>query len=150
MASVDRLAPIRRELERFQRTLCHPSMPPLAVIPATDRHWTDAEYASRKPAGFPGDLGGVYLIYDDAETLQYVGVALWSFDKRVWSHDAAISRRYIDIVPIVDAWLPLALALEFWLIQALAPPGNTTYQGYGLACDGGHEPIPSAAKLPSG
>jgi len=150
MAPVDRFVPIQRELERFQRTLCNPSMPPLVVIHATNRQWTDAEYASRKPAGFPGRLRGVYLISDDAEVLQYVGVALWSFDKRVWSHDAMIQRRFIDIVPIADAWLPLALALEFWLIQALAPPGNTTYQGYGLACDSGHEPIPSAAKFPSG
>ena len=137
---IDRFVVVRRELERFQRTLCHPAMPPLAIIHATDRRWSDAEYRSQRPDGFPSRLRGVYLLHNEAEELQYVGLAMWSFDKRVWSHDADIQRRLIDIVPFADAWLPLAPALEFWLIQTLNPPGNTTYRGYGV-----HEPIPSPA-----
>jgi hypothetical protein len=125
-------------------------MPPLAVIHATDRSWTDAEYRNRKPKGFPSKLRGVYLIYDDVEALQYVGVAMWCFDKRVWTHDDHIKRHYIDIVPFGDAWIHLALALEFWLIQAFKPIGNKTYQGYGFGSDGVHDPIPSHEKSPSG
>jgi hypothetical protein len=118
-------------------------MQSLTVVHASDRRWTNEEYQSRKPKGFPSNLRGVYLIYNDAEVsqLQYVGLAMWCFDKRVWSHNDLIPRRqFIDIVSFDDAWLPLAPALEFWLIQTLRPPMNTTYQDYGV-----HDPIPNPA-----
>ena len=150
MDGSSRITSVQQELERFQRTLCHPAMPPLVVVHARDRCWTDTEYRSKRPAGFPSKFRGVYLFFDDDERLMYVGVAMGSYYKRVRTHEGRIQQRYIDIVPFDDTWLPLALALEYWLIQAFTPPGNTTYRNYGLACDVGHEPIPNAAKLPSG
>jgi hypothetical protein len=137
----DRSDRVRQALESFRQRFCHLTMQPLTVVHASDRRWTDAEYRNRRPKGFPTKLRGVYLIYDDAQVLQYVGLAMGCFDKRVWSHDDLIPRRqFIDIVSFDDAWLPLAPTLEFWLIQTLRPPINTTYQDYGV-----HDPIPSPA-----
>lgn len=143
-----RWEPIHEHLTRFQRDYGPPTMPPLALVAATDRTWSDAEYRQRKPAGFPGGLRGVYLLFGADEALLYVGVAMWSFDKRVWSHDTWIERRFIDIIPFEERWLPLALSLEFFLIQALSPPSNTVYRGYGIGCD--HDPIPNPPKLVNG
>lgn len=145
-ADLPRWAPIRPCLQRFVRDYCPAAMPPLTLLHGSDRTWTDDEYRTRRPDGFPGRLRGVYLLFDTAETLLYVGVAMWSFDKRVWAHDEWSARRFIDVIPFADRWLPLALSLEFVLIQALHPPGNTTYRGYGVSWDADHEPIPNPAK----
>jgi len=43
-----------------------------------------------------------------------------------------MNRRFIDVVPFTDRWLPLALTLEFVLIQALQPAKNIAYRDYGV------------------
>ena len=149
-ADLPRWTSICEHLRRFERDYCPAVMPPLTILNGSDRTWTDAEYQARRPAGFPDNMRGVYLLFDPTETLLYVGVAMWSFDKRVWAHDEWGSRRYIDVIPFSDRWLPLALSLEFVLIQALHPPENTTYRNYGLPQTDGHEPIPSPAKDANG
>lgn len=138
------------QLTRFQQTYCSPAMPSLRLLVGSDRTWPVAEYDTRKPVGFPGKLRGVYLLFDQDERLQYVGAALWTFDKRVWAHDGDVDRRCIDIIPLADPWYVLTLALEFYLIQVLEPPRNIVYRDYGVVLDGDHEPIPRAPKLADG
>jgi hypothetical protein len=60
----------------------------------------------------------------------YVGLAMYCFEKRVWTHDAHMPRHWIDIIPIVDDYIILAPALEFYLITSLKPALNTVYQNY--------------------
>lgn len=136
-------------LNQFQKRFCHPQMPPLHLLVGSDKAWPSDEYEQRKPNGFPSKLRGVYLLSDTNERLQYVGLAMWNFDKRVWSHDTHFERRCVDIVPIADPWYVLAPALEFYLIQELKPPQNTVYCGYGVTSCEDH-PIPNSAKLPNG
>ena len=37
---------------------------------------------------------GVYLIYDAASQLQYVGLAMYTFDHRIWGHDEYVPRQW--------------------------------------------------------
>jgi hypothetical protein len=122
---------IQPVLDEFQSKLA-PSVPSLGLVQAVDRHWSDAEYRSRRPNGFPSGLRGVYLIFDEGPHLQYVGVAMWNFDKRVWAHDGHLERRWIDIVPFPEGHVFLAPALECLMIARLNPPCNTHYRGYSL------------------
>jgi hypothetical protein len=122
----EKLLPALRDFQ----SLLAPAIPPLTVIAASDRTWTDEEYRQRRPKGF-ARMRGVYLLFGPDERLLYVGLAMWSFDKRVWSHDAEIDRRWTDVIPFPDNLVCLAPALEFFLISRLDPPGNKTYRGYG-------------------
>ena len=136
-----RWKPIIERLRRFEQDFCSPTMPPLRIVHASDRTWSDAEYRARKPKGFPSNKRGVYLLFDSDERLLYVGVATGCFDQRVWDHDSWSQRRYIDIIIFDDRWLILAPALEFYLIVALNPPDNTVHGKRRLPADI-HDPIP--------
>jgi len=83
-----RWTPIRAHLARFQCSFCPADMSALPLLLGSDRTWSDAEYRASRPKGFPGSLRGIYLLSDPVGILLYVGVAMWSFDKRFWSHDA--------------------------------------------------------------
>lgn len=74
----------------------------------------------------------LYGTYQDApDALLYVGVAMYTFDYRVWEHEPDIpNRRYIDFIAFPDKYAFLAPALEFFLISRLNPPHNSIYTGY--------------------
>ncbi len=132
MEDRDRWQAIGPVLEEF-RSFLSPKVPESEIIEAADRRWGNGEYKRLRPKGFPSRLRGVYLLFDNDERLQYVGVAMWNYDKRVWSHDRHFERRFIDIIPFDDRRIFLAPALEFFLISKLDPPQNSTYKGYKIA-----------------
>lgn len=113
-------------LEEFGTYLSE-RVPRLQLTAACDKNWSDAEYRRLRPRGFPGKLHGVYLIFDDSERLQYVGLATTCFDKRVWTHDRHVQRRFTDIIPIDDAHMFVAPSLEYSLIVRLKPVGNRAF-----------------------
>jgi hypothetical protein len=126
---MERWQAVERALDEFQSYLA-PSVPRLSIAYACDKRWPDEEYKRRRPKGFPSRLRGIYLIYDEAETLLYVGVAMWNYDKRCWSHDTELPRRHLDIIPLDDEHAFLALSLEFFLISKLRPRHNSSYRDY--------------------
>ena len=85
---MDRWQTVRAEIADFRRYLSD-SFPPIDIRPAYDFDWGDgSQYkASRKDGRY--SCCGVYLFYDEAGTLLYVGKAMWTFDKRIWSHAIA-------------------------------------------------------------
>lgn len=139
-----RWKPLNEYMRRFERDYCGTAMPPLRVQPASDRLWTPDEYQKHKPRGFPATLRGIYVLYDTNEALLYIGVATGCFDQRVWSHDDWSKRRYIDIIVFKDRWLPLSLALEYYLIVALNPPENSVFRTRGLPPNATFDPITSS------
>ena len=126
--TLSRWEPVLEAIAVFRSYLA-PNVPPFELIAANDKRWTDEEYGRLRPSGFPARLRGVYLIYDDAEALLYVGMATVCFDKRVWKHGHA-ARRYTDIIVFGDEHLFLAPALEYFLITQLRPPKNTAFRGH--------------------
>ena len=118
-------------LAEFQ-TFLSDKVPPLEIVQAVDRTWSDDDYKRLRPDGFPSRLRGVYLIFDPESVLQYVGLAMWSFDNRVWSHDEYVTRRWTDVIPFDDRRIFLAPALEFYMISQLKPPANKQYRDYDL------------------
>jgi len=50
----------------------------------------------------------------------------------VFMHDDKISRRHIELIVVEEAYVPMILALEFFLISRLKPIGNTEYKNYNL------------------
>jgi len=118
---------LRHVLEEFQSCLSD-RVPRLEVVAANDRQWSEERYQTQRRTGIFGKQG-VYLIYDDAATLQYVGLATYQFDKRIWLYDDVIpSRRWTDVIPLADEWVFLAPALEMFLIKRLQPPQNKTHR----------------------
>lgn len=90
---------------------------------------------------------GVYLLFDEAERIRYVGVAVGHpHSKRIGSH--GFPYRYADVICFEPRWLPLAFTLEYVLIQTMGHLQNKAYRGYGLHC--GHDPIPSPANDANG
>jgi len=128
---MERWAPIQPLLDEFQAMLS-PSVPRLEVIHANDRAWSMEEYKRLRAKGFPSKCRGVYLIFDEKALLQYVGLATVNFDKRVWSHDNRLERRWTDIICFDDRHICLASALEYFLVTRLNPPFNTTFIGHAL------------------
>lgn len=132
---------LRAALDEFRSYLA-PGTPPFVLHAANDYWWDGDEYKRSRPFGFPSQMRGVYLMYDAADMLMYVGVALVSFDKRVWSHDQLFAsygdkRRWTDVIALEPKYLFLAPSLEFFLICWLAPKYNTAYSGYELPRAGG-------------
>ena len=109
-------------LTEFQSHLAA-SVPKLEIKQAADRESSNEEYKTKKPRGFP-QTRGVYLLFDSSETLLYVGLATYTFDTRVWSHDGDLPRRYVDIIEFDPEHCFLAPALELFLISRLSPPHN--------------------------
>jgi len=115
-------------LRDFQSYLAE-HVPQLRIQNATDRQWSNDRYKQQCQTGIFNQRG-VYLIFDNKETLQKVGVAMNTFHDRIWSHDWYIERRFIDVIPFPDEYCFLALALEYFLICRLHPPKNSVYQGH--------------------
>ncbi len=128
-ARPDRWAQVLPLLHEFQ-TYLGPRCRSLEIRQATDKQWTDDEYRRFRPEGFPSRMRGVYLPYDAEGWLIYVGLAMFSFDTRVWSHDVDMPRGWIDVVPFDDDTAFLAPALEFFLISKLKPTFNKVYRDY--------------------
>jgi hypothetical protein len=120
--------PLLREFKSYLAA----DAPPLRIVPANDYDWSDEEYRQRKRDFKVCSGSGVYLIFDAASELQYVGLAMNTFDHRIWSHDEYISRQWTDVIPFDPAWYFLAPALEFFLIVRLQPPANTAYRQYSI------------------
>jgi len=125
--SLPRWQPALDAIDEFRSHFAE-HVPPFELVAACDKHWTDEEYRRLRPHGFPRGLRGVYFIFDDAETLQYIGVATGCFDKRVWSHGQWLSRRYTDIIALDDSHIFLAPSLEYFLITRLRPMGNSVFR----------------------
>jgi hypothetical protein len=122
---------IENSIEEFRKFLSS-NIPKLSIVNATDKKWTAKQYKELKPKGFPSKLRGVYLIFDEQETLLYIGLSTTCFNKRIWKHDTRFQRRYIDIIPIGDNCFPLAPALEYFLITRHPTPGNKVYRNHKL------------------
>ena len=118
--------PLLREFESYLAA----NAPRLRILSANDYTWSYEEYRQRKQEFKVCSGNGVYLIYDAASQLQYVGLAMNTFDHRIWGHDEHVSRRWTDVIPFDPAWYFLAPALEFFLIVRLRPPGNKAYSKY--------------------
>lgn len=127
MVDKQRWKMIQPAIDEFQSFLS-PEVPPLEIIEANDREWKE-KYEQLRPKGFPSRLRGVYLIFDAEERLQYIGVATVNFDKRVWSHDDYVDRRFTDVISFDDKFIFLAQALEHFLILKLRPPKNKALKG---------------------
>jgi hypothetical protein len=124
---MDRWKAVEVEIEDFRRYLA-PNFPPIKITEGYDFRWSQDEYKrSRKER--PYQCCGVYLFYDDAGTLLYVGKAIYTFDKRIWTHQID-GPRYIDLICFDERHAPFALALEHFLICRLKPKGNTQGIGY--------------------
>ena len=121
------IAPV---LDEFQTFLC-PGLPRFELVAADDSQWSDDRYKAQRATGV-FSRRGVYLIFDQSEALQYVGVAMYTFQKRIWSHDEWVRRRWTDVIPFPDESYFLARALEFFLIVRLRPPANTQYRDYDI------------------
>lgn len=117
-------------LDEFQSSLSS-KVSRLELKNATDRTWTDDEYKMRPLQAFPKNRG-VYLLFNSVEELQYIGVAMWQFDTRVWIWDdvPGFDRRYIDVIAFPDSCVHFALPLEYFLICALKPPFNKRWVDY--------------------
>lgn len=118
------IIPLLREFEGYLAE----DAPRLALVHANDSRWSDEAYRRRRAELKYGSKYGVYLLFEGTEQLRYVGLAMYSFDKRIWSHDGYISRQWTDIIPFEDTWYFLAPALEFFLISRLQPPDNRSYR----------------------
>ena len=115
-------------IKEFQSHLAK-HVPELRIEFANDNTWSNDQYKEQRKSGIYSRFG-VYLMFDNAECLEYVGVAMNSFDDRIWSHRTFVERRYTDVIAIPHQFYFLGLALEFFLICRLQPPKNTTYKGY--------------------
>ena len=68
---------------------------------------------------------GVYLIFDSDGSLQYVGKATATFEKRILTKFFSIAEAdTASVVAFPDGCAFMAPALESFLIARLAPPGN--------------------------
>ena len=123
-----RWTPIIPVLEEFQAFLS-PTVPRLSLAAANDRQWSQDRYETQRASGI-FDRRGVYIIFDGDAVPQYVGVAMYRFHDRIWSHDDWIQRRWTDVIPLSDQCYFLAPALEFFLIVRLQPSGNSHYKDY--------------------
>lgn len=143
-AQITILPEIRRHLDEFQSFLST-STAPLSLELACDWQWTHAEYVSKRPVGFPGKCGGVYLRLDSNGTLLYIGLATYCFDKRVWQQHQEWNDRWVFIVRIPESQMFLAPALEAFLIQKMNPPHNTNWASHSIVAASG--PAPGSSEV---
>lgn len=124
---MDRWKAVEAEIEDFRRYLA-PTFPPIRITEGYDFRWSQEDYKrSRKDKSY--NCCGVYLFYDETGTLLYVGKAIYTFDKRIWTHQID-GARYIDLICFDERHAPFALALEHFLISRLKPKWNTQAVGY--------------------
>ncbi|MCX5661233.1 MAG: GIY-YIG nuclease family protein [Planctomycetota bacterium] len=116
-------------LGEFQSRLA-PDVPALRLEHANDSAWSMERYREQCKTGIFNQWG-VYLIFNKADELQYVGLAMYSFHKRIWSHDENIKDRGMtDVIAFSPEHYFFSPALEFFLICRLRPPMNKTYRTY--------------------
>jgi hypothetical protein len=132
---------VRSALNEFRSCLA-PHVPQFSLLAANDYAWTNEEYKRLRPDGFPSRTRGVYLIFDRAEELLYVGSSLVNFDKRVWSHDQLfnsqrVQRRWTDVIVLPSEYAFLAPSLEYFLICKLRPRFNGTFMRHEVTSPGG-------------
>src|SRR4051794_9355864 len=97
--SKSRWAPIIPHLQEFQRHLA-PHVPLFQIEHLNDRRWVNErrrEFLEQLKTG-KYDLPGIYLIYNNEEQLEYVGMATGTFHHRIWDHDEIVERLYADIL----------------------------------------------------
>jgi hypothetical protein len=124
---MDRWGPIKVQIDHFRRYLAT-DFPTIDIVAGYDFTWSQDQYKeSRKHS--PYQCCGVYLFFNGTAELLYVGKALWTFDKRIWTHQIE-NARYIDFICFDDEHAPFALALEHFLICRLKPKFNSHGIGY--------------------
>ncbi|MDB5328983.1 MAG: hypothetical protein JWP03_134 [Phycisphaerales bacterium] len=119
---MDRWQSVKAQVEDFRRYL-YADFPPLEIREGYDFawHWGDDYKTSRKDKRY--GQPGVYLFFDEAGELLYVGKGIYTFDKRIWTHQIQ-GARYIDLIPFDQKHAPFLLALEHFLICRLKPKAN--------------------------
>lgn len=120
------IIPLIRKFE----TYLAPDAPKLQIINANDSEWSYEEYRRRKSEFHICSGNGVYFLFDAEEQLRYIGLAMNTFDNRIWGHDEYVSRRWTDAIIFPNEWYFMAPALECFLIIKLQPPDNTNYRGH--------------------
>ena len=119
-------------LEEFKLLLAPRVCQKLTIKAANDGKWSEEQFEAQKKTGIFTKEYGVYLIYNDYGGLEYVGLAMFRFDSRIWSHDGLVSRRWTDVISMPYKYYFLAPALECFLILRLRPKHNKTYRNFTL------------------
>ena len=132
MAECDRWQRVNALVDEFRRDLS-PDFPSLDIASLYDYGWTAEQYrASRADKRYW--KWGVYLFFDAAGSVVYVGQATFSFDKRVWSHDFP-EAACIDVIPVPTRVWHFIPALEIFLICKLKPKYNKVAAAYNVGTD---------------
>ena len=120
----------------FRKVVCVDA-PPFTIRAAYDYQWSKEQYKSVLKADRRFQDSGVYLIFSANEELIYVGVAMYTFEKRIWRHPNLdeLGACFIDTISFDDPYKPLAIALEWFLITRLKPKGNKVAVGYDVPVD---------------
>ena len=139
-----RWASVIPSLDEFQRHL-DPRVTKLPIQFADDSTWSNEQYELEAKKGTYRKCG-VYLIFDANEELQYIGVAMDGFSKRIWMHDAEVDRRFTDLIPFPPEHYFLAPALEFFLLCRLRPSKNKVYREYTIPAWQLDEPASAGGK----
>lgn len=85
-------------LREFQRHLAgHASE--LRITAANDFRRSDERYQEQRKTGIFNQYG-VYLIFDDNESLEYVSVVMNRFNDRIWPHGTYLNRLLTKVIPI--------------------------------------------------
>jgi hypothetical protein len=124
------------EITDFRKLLCSDA-PAFSIEFAYDYEWSNGPLYKQSRKDWRYSHCGVYLIFSGAEELVYIGVAMYSFDKRIWTHPNLdeLGARHIDLIPFDDRFKPMAVALEWFLITRLKPNGNKVAVGYEVPVD---------------
>jgi hypothetical protein len=117
--SPSRWAPIEEMICEFQGHLA-PTVPQFKIEEGVD---CADSYPSSKAASPALKKRGVYLIFDDSESLIYIGMAIErSLIERIRNHRTSkrFTPRWIDVIPFDWEWLFFAPSLELFLIDKFA------------------------------
>lgn len=118
-----RWAPIEEALASIRKYFASPPLgPTLSLHQANDRSWSQDVYLACRRETLYWKKAGVYLHFDEADALLYVGMATTTFD-RFWD-SRPDATRYTDIIPFESEHTFLIPAVELFLIRELHPPIN--------------------------
>ncbi len=127
-AELERWKALQVALDDFHGYLA-PHIPRFQIEELNDIRWSDAHFESLA-SGRPFNKPGVYIIFNHVEEIEYIGVAGYTFNKRIWTHDEHCDRCYTDVIVIEEPYTFLAPALEWFLIRHLKPPKNKSGKHY--------------------
>lgn len=114
--SPSRWAPIEEAIHEFQAHLAQ-HVPQFKIENGVD---CAESYPGRKAASLPLTRKGVYLIFDDSESLVYIGVTIMRpLSERIRDHRTSklFTPRWIDVIPFDWEWAFFAPSLEEFLLK---------------------------------